>query len=210
MTIVLPSTIAQPIISSDALTPIELNDIFQAVTLAILGLDPNVVANAWAAARIKWETEGQPAWDIDEDIVFLGITEQEDEINRNHDIEYKETVDPAIVLRVITYMRVWSVTWTLYGPNSSDRARAIRSGLNEQVNEDAFQQNSLAMIPDYPATTRQPELFNGQWWERTDFTILYNELVTETVQINTVKSVEIIIEDAKGVQDDFTVTNPNS
>lgn len=210
MTIVLPSTIAQPIISSDALTPIELNDIFQAVTLAILGLDPNVVANAWAAARIKWETEGQPAWDIDEDIVFLGITEQEDEINRNHDIEYKETVDPAIILRVITYMRVWSVTWTLYGPNSSDRARAIRSGLNEQVNEDAFQQNSLAMIPDYPATTRQPELFNGQWWERTDFTILYNELVTETVQINTVKSVEIIIEDAKGVRADFTVTNPNS
>lgn len=61
-------------------------------------------------------------------------------------------------------------------------------------------------MSEFPEVRRMPEPFDKQWWERSDFSCEMYEFVTETITRQTVKSVEVIVEDAQGMIADFTVT----
>lgn len=161
-------------IKDTALTLSQIEDIFFIETCKMLSLDPEAPENQ-NKVRIAWPTDGSPAWGIDEDIVFLRITPQDDRIARHLDVLYTDESDYA--LKENGYTRVHRIDWTLYGPNSYDNADLIRYNiLNSKFWED-FKQYNLFLITDVTMPVRVPELFNGQWWQRTDFQASYNELV---------------------------------
>ena len=41
--------------------------------------------------------------------------------------------------------------------------------------------------------TRLPELYNNQWWERTDFSATFNEGVTRVSEVPYITSAEIVL-----------------
>jgi len=199
------------------LTPQNANVALQAATMAALGLAPmNPPAvppaqdPAYFAVRIGWQQQGEPGWLITDDVVIINCVERDDEVNRTRDMKVlRNFADPTGATDVIltTYHRVWEVMWTFYGPNSFDRARIVHSALFTQVGHDLHSAAGLYLVTSIAAPRRVPELFaGGQWWERVDFVASFNELVTEAPLVGTVASTEIIIEDAAGVQADFTVT----
>lgn len=197
------------------LIPSTINKALQQATLSMLGL----ANNAYNLVRVGWQTTGQPFENVADDICYLRAVEDDDPYNRVRDVRifptnYDEGLyneggydDPQAVggfTQVTTYTRVWRVSWTLYGPNSFDRARMLRSALFGQSSHDLFAGSNLYFVTDVSAPRRVPEYFNGEWWERMDFEAQFNEAVSEVEAITTVGSVEVILEDKNGILADIT------
>lgn len=168
-------------VQDTVLTLRQLEDIFASETCKMLGIDSTLPENK-GKVRLTWPTKGAPGWKIDEDIVFIRVTPEDDKIARHFDILY-DTNRSDYALKQTAYTRVHKIDWTLYGPNSYDNADKIRFKILSQDYFEDFKKSNLFLITDVSMPTRLPELFNGQWWERTDFTTSYNELVVRRSQL---------------------------
>jgi hypothetical protein len=154
--------------------------------------------------RCEWQQQGQPAHKITEDVVYVRAIEVDDRYNRERYVNYLENQGQD-ENEVTNYTRVWEVMWEVWGPNSFDNARQIRSQLFKQAIHDLFMQANLYFVPNPAAPVRLPDYFANQWWERVDFTARFNEFVTETDAQSMALSAEIIVEDSNGVIADITV-----
>jgi hypothetical protein len=96
----------------------------------------------------------------------------------------------------VQYTRVWSIAFAIYGPNSFDHARLIKSALFMDWTHDILAASNLYAVMDISDPRRVPELFSGQWWERVDFSCRFNEGITETTTTPSIASVEVILQDA--------------
>lgn len=170
------------------LTPKQVDAIMQQATLSLLGLP----ADAYDKVRVGWQPQGQPVGTKDTDLAFVRCVEDDEEINRTRDVVYLQK-DPQTVSEDTTFIRVWRVIWTLYGPNSFDNTRKIRSGLYTQQSNELFavENVSLYAVMDIPAPRRVPEFVSGQWWERVDFECQFNELANEVYDVSAVASSNI-------------------
>ncbi|EKQ56270.1 MULTISPECIES: hypothetical protein [unclassified Clostridium] len=167
----------------------ELEDFFASITYMILGLDPTLKENK-GKVRLAWPKDGAPSWKIDDDICFLRITPIDDRQARQLNIIYSPDEEDKDYLKKKTgYTRVHKIDWTFYGPNSYDNADLIRySILEPHLYKETFKEKNLFIITDVPMPTRLPELYNGQWWERTDFSATFNEAVIRETKIPYIKS----------------------
>lgn len=156
----------------------QIEDFFQNLTLQILGVDPNSPSSQ-SRVRIEWPKNGYPGWKIDEDIAFLLVTYDDDAITRQMDVNYAP-LDEYQANHLLSYTRVVRVSWTCYGPNSFNDIDTIRSSLYIPKYKELIKANNLALILDVPNPMRSPELFNGQWWDRSSFYARFNEKVTRT------------------------------
>ncbi len=146
---------------------------------------------AFYKVRIGWQEEGQPAWQICDDICAIIATIADDPYNRIRDVQFADN-DETTLLQTTQYTRVWKVHLVLYGPNSFDNARLIKSCLFLGWVTDALANSNLYLITDVADPIRAPEEFEGQWWERSDIEFRLNENVLETITVQSVSSVEVI------------------
>ena len=176
----------------------EIEDIFQALTVTILGTNADV--------RISWPTEGAPRFGITDDVAYIRIVELDNQYNRLREIKNIPNmigspleVDPDNIIQQTSYTRVISVHWILYGPNSFDNAQMIRDNLfYEYPIRDSLANQNIYMIPDIVSPRRIPELLSDEWWERVDMEVSFNELVIKEVLVSTVRSAEVIVRDSDG------------
>ena len=151
--------------------------------------------------RIGWQKQGQPGPPIDEDTVTIRCDCADDDFSR-----LRDCVDATSgILNVTTdvYTVVWRVYWTFYGPSGIDRARAVRSALvTIQQFADILATCNLYVNPSIARPVRVPEENGtGQWWERNDLVVEFNEKVTETYTVGTVTNVDVSIYDSSGEQE---------
>ncbi|NRQ51985.1 hypothetical protein [Brevibacillus sp. HD1.4A] len=163
----------------------QIENIFWNYTMKSLGLDTTKKENQ-KRIRIGYQPEGAPAWKRTDNVGFILVTTTGDPITQQTEITYARENDET-ALRSASYIRVIQVTWTFYGPNSFDDADKVRSDL--LVNP--LNYAPLALVTDVPPPFRLPELFEGQWWERSIFTARFNELVVRTSTVNYIKSVDV-------------------
>jgi hypothetical protein len=171
-----------------ALTLDALNKLFQSLTLQMLGLS----ATAYDKVRLSWPTEGAPSWKITDDVAFLRCFETDNPYNRQRDVEHTR-VDDNTLSQATAYTRVNSIEWIFYGPYSYERAQAVRDQIFYQLNRDTLERNNVYLVPDIAAPRRVPEAFQGQWWERVDLTIRFNELTVRNISIGSIASVPVSV-----------------
>jgi hypothetical protein len=176
------------------LIPSQVESAFQSYTAQLLGLDITQEAT-WNSVRIAWQQQGQPAWGIKDDVVVVRAVQEDNPYDKQRD-RGNAANNTETVQEIDTYIRVWRVFWTFYGPNSFDHARIIESGLFLDFQYPDIINVNLNLVTDITAPRRVPELFAKQWWERVDFSALFNELVTENRIVSTVASVNLEIIDA--------------
>ena len=168
--------------ANQILTLKQIEDFFQNITSLMLGLDMTQQINQ-GKVRISWPTGGAPSWKITEDIIFLRITPIDDKMARQLNVIYNvDELDNSYLKKKIGYTRVHKIDWTLYGPNSYDNADIIRNLIFDFDYMSEFKEKNLFLITDVPMPTRLPELYNSQWWERTDFSATFNESVIREKQ----------------------------
>jgi hypothetical protein len=191
----------------------DFNKLFQSLVISALGMTEAAATwKTWNAGnkhnqeplnpfyfvRISWPTVGAPAWKITEDVCFLKCIEIDDSINKQRDTEFQK-IDEATANKQTGYTRVFAISFTLYGPNSYDNSRKIKDSLFGETNRFALAAKNLFMIPDFKPANRLPELFQGNWWERVDLTINFNNLVLINETVNYIESADVNIEDSKVV-----------
>lgn len=155
----------------------EIEDFYFNITCEMLGLDLSKKENQ-SKVRIAWPTNGAPSWGINEDVIFIRITPCDDSLTREQNIIYTENDKDRSYLRKQTgYTRVHKINWTAYGPSSYDNLDLVRYRIFDYEYKKKFKEKNLFLITDVPMPVRLPEFYNGQWWERTDFSAAFNEAV---------------------------------
>lgn len=190
------------VLTSSALTPAAMSTLLQSLTCGMLGINPP----DFSKVRVDWQTQGQPSQNVNTDICYVACTPWDTEYSRVRDYSFTEvTGPPAVLTQQWQYTKGWRAAWCLYGPNSEDNARAIRTAMFMDYFNEQLSLSNLYPISDPPEVVRAPEQFNAQWWERADFYINMYEAVTETINPGTATSVEVIVRDGDGVVADITV-----
>lgn len=147
----------------------QLEDVFWQITAEVLGRDfkkDNI--------RLTYPIDGQTSWEITEDIVFIRLFEKEDSYAKQLDSFYQ--TEYGTVIKKSARTRIWDVQFVIYGPNSHTNANKIKDGMFIQKIHCELAKNNIFLIPDLPSCRRVPELFAGQWWERWDINLSFNEL----------------------------------
>ena|ERR1035438_5034044 len=184
------------------LTPAQISAAVQGMVVSILGYldsDGNPLPNSGYNVRQSWPTGGAPSWAITDDVCFIQAVEFDDEYDRLREVQELINTPPVTFTEQTSYTRVWEITHELYGPNSFDNARKIRSGIFQQKYHDVLvaaiapMNSGLYLVPDLRPPMRAPELFADQWWERVTFRYRLNELVLENDTVGAVQSVEVKI-----------------
>lgn len=168
------------------LTIVQFEDLIQSTTVKTLGWDLIIPSKA-EDVRINWPTEGAPAAQITQDIIYLRCIEVESPINKQREIFHQDS-SPDLIER-IGYSRTMEVSFICYGPYSYDNAEFLRAAFFYQEIHDLLAAQSVYIIPDIAEPRRVPELFESRWWERTDIQMRFNVLV---VRERTVPYIELI------------------
>jgi hypothetical protein len=190
---------------------IDLVDQTITLTNSITANGSNIAASvtdpqAFYKVRIGWQTEGQPGPSIGTDIVTLRCSPIDTEYGRMRDLV--STNSDSQITYTDVFTRAWRVSWTLYGPDALDDARAIRSALDTiQFVTDYLSGFNLYVNPSIKEPQRVPENFQGRWWERVDLEAEFNEQITETFTVGIVESVEVQVFTKEGKISDFTVSS---
>ncbi len=147
----------------------KLEDLFCLISEQVLGFDSST-----GKIRLTYPTDGQPGWQIDEDIVFIRLFEQEDDYAKQIDSVYEP--ERGTVIKKSARTRVWEVQFVAYGPNANTNINKIKDGVFRQDVKRLLAGSSVFLIPNLPTCRRIPELYAGQWWNRWDLSLNFNEL----------------------------------
>jgi hypothetical protein len=91
----------------------------------------------------------------------------------------------------VTYLRVWDLDLTLYGPNSPINAQLVKSALYMRWTRDFLIASNLTVLIGIPDPRRVAELFSEQWRERCDIGVRFNGLVRETSTVAAMSGVNV-------------------
>lgn len=202
----MPTTTTFPngqILTSTAISDIEIFNLLQPITCDMLGLATLDPARDYAVRR-AWQQAGAPAWKITENIISIRSTLTSNWYDKLRDVVTTKNSDISVISD-IEYTRVWSIRFTGYGPDIFDKIRLIRSALLLDWTHDTLAVSNLYLMTNMDTPVRNPELFEGQWWERTDLAIELYEQVNETLIAPSIASVEVLLETKEGLQKDFVV-----
>jgi hypothetical protein len=172
----------------------EIEDLFQRVTTQILGINPETNGDR---VRISWPSIGAPSWKREEDVVFIGVSSSSGDIIQQTDVSYK-AINNYDSKRTSSYTRIISVRWIFYGPNSFDNADKVQDALVGTSYAEEIKKHNLYVILDTVAPVRAPEPFNGQYWDRTDLDVSFNEAITREGITPYIQSVNVIAYNEKG------------
>jgi hypothetical protein len=146
--------------------------------------------NAWDKVRPAWQRLGQPGYTTGQDLLSIECTEIFQDYNTIRNVVSKKN-DGVSAISTYKYTRTWSVKFTTYGPNGFDNLRAIKSALFLPWARAVLATGNLYPQPNFERTLRVPEQFQGQWQERSEWRVLLNEAIAETITVPTGASVEI-------------------
>lgn len=154
--------------------------------------------------RQEWPSKGSPAWSKNDDICFLRAQEENGWYNKVRDQGVGDVTDTGALLTT-EYTRIWEVSWMLYGPSAYDRATLIKSAMQLDFTHDSLAAFNVYLMPEIDNVHRSRESFEGEWWERSDFKITFYEQVTETIDTQSVTSVEVLVLNDNGIQLDLEI-----
>jgi hypothetical protein len=159
----------------------------------------------YSKVRIGWQTQGQPGVTVDQDEAFIRCEPIDTEFSKLRDALLQEV--GLDISSTDVYTRAWKTTWTFYGPNSLINAKLVQSGLlSIPFIDSTLADSNLYVNPSISEPRRCPEFFQGQWWERVDMEVEFNEQVTEVFTVGTVGSVQVNVFDKEGQLTTVTVT----
>lgn len=156
------------------MTKKELENAIQEAVSMILNINDNkTIRFGWGSSQ---ETGSAPFFSRNSNVVVIFDTIVDDQISRYRDISY-EIEDGDTLSHVDTHIDVHEFLFVCYGPESFNWARDIRNSINMPNISEHLRKNNLFLIPDTPAVQVVPELVDGEWWDRTDLKIRFNEKV---------------------------------
>lgn len=156
------------------MTKREIENIIREAISMILEIDDN------KTIRFGWGTStnagSAPYFSRNQNVVIIFDTIVDDPINRTQEIDFDNGTEGKLNY-INTHIDVHEFVFVCYGPDSFEWARNIRNNISMPHVENYLHKNNLFLIPDISGVQVSPELIDGEWWDRTDTKIRFNEKV---------------------------------
>ncbi len=191
--------------TSSAQTPEQIQAVAQNVLCQILGIDPELNPNsAYFAVRCAWQQEGQPSWQITDDVCVIRAIPENEPDNKVRD---ESPDDPAngYFVRNYSYAQTWTVAMTFVGPNCFDRARMVAAAMALDYAVQMFEASNLYIKARWDRPQFVPQIQDGQWWLRAELTAQFYEHVSESMTFPAAASVEVTVTTDTGVSESVTI-----
>ena len=170
----------------DGITIRQLEDLFRKAVLLCLDLPDD--GSAKDRVRIQWPTEGAPAFPVDRDVAFVGVTPLAgDNVTRHRIISWTPSGKGTADYRE-SALRPVSVSLIFYGPNAYEDAWTVSRRIGMPSAHDFLRRGGVALLTGNPDPVRVPELHQQQWWERADLTLEANTVATAAETIGTIET----------------------
>ena len=120
--------------------------------------------------------QGQPDFNRDENIVFIYLSEENDEYGKFADSvqEFNETKTDKLQRSIRRI--VFRAQFIIYGDLSYKIANKIKDSLFEADIKRTLQQRGIFIVPDLNFCVHAPEHHDAIWWERWDWHTRLNYL----------------------------------
>lgn len=175
----------------------EIEDIFRVAVFMIWNSNPEEKRNQkrirfpWGSDIKNKQSDTTPTWKREEDVCFIYELPQDGSYNGLSDITYEIDESKRDFIEVDEHTDIHMVLFANYGPNAYECARDIRDGFKRERIREYLKGHHFFVVPPIAAIRRVPELINGQWWNRVDVTIVFNEYVRREEPIQSIESVTV-------------------
>lgn len=177
------------------------------VIMGILGYPLNTTP---PPVRQTWQMYGAPDFKITDNVIFLQLMyESGNDVARPLHSFMEDSGDD--IKETKTQTRVLRLRLIAYGENGAENIYKIRTAIYGGIKQ--LRQNGIYAIPSDDEPRYAPELFAGQWWERTEFDFLFNQYAEYENTVTTIEQVPITVNlnnEASVFTDDFIVVKENS
>ena len=153
------------------MTYVELQELFWGEAAAITA---NIIKKPEKFIRWRYPESGAPDWKISDDILFLYLSEADDDYAKQRDSLYR--AEDETVYRDTARTRVLDLQVTAYGRRSYEIANLLKDGFFYEPIRRNLAQKDVFIVPNLPTCMRVPELFAGKWWDRWDIALRFNAL----------------------------------
>lgn len=171
----------------------EIEDLFRVVVLTILGLDIDTnhkrVRFPWGS-NLKAGIGSAPSWNRTEDVCVIYALPQDDVYNRTRNRKYEDRGGRDLIT-VDEHTDIHHMMFANYGPHAYECARDIRDGLFRDDIRRILKKSNFYMVPDVSAIKKVPDIYEGQWWNRVDFSAEFNEYVRRENTMMTIEEISI-------------------
>lgn len=182
-----------------ALTLAQIQVLILNATIAATGLDQKNV-------RFAYQSDTQPAWEINQNVIVIYVNYLDSQYDKNRDTQYVH-LNTDHATENVSYTRVISVDWTLYGPDSFDNADILRTGLLIEDIRNPMDAQGVKVASEINAPRRIPYEFNNQYWQRVDLYAEFNVATLRNTIIPYFKSVTVEVVTDEGVQNTVHVSD---
>ncbi len=175
----------------------EIEDIFRVAVFMIWNSNPEEKQNQkrirfpWGSDIKNKQSDTTPTWKREEDVCFIYELPQDGSYNGLSDVTYELDEQKRDFIEVDEHTDIHTVLFANYGPNAYERARDIRDGFKRERIREYLKKYHFFVVPPIPVIKRVPELVNGQWWNRVDVTVTFNEYVRREEPIKSIESVTV-------------------
>ena len=139
--------------------------------------------------RVSYPKGGAPDWKNGENIVFLNLRARDDDYGRQRDSIYKNTSGTTMKHTMRT--RVWDLELACYGDSAYAMATAMQDGVFLEDVRKYLSKKGIFLVPLMPIPIQSNEIFAGQWWERWNITLTFNEEYETSEDVGYIASVSI-------------------
>lgn len=163
----------------------EINDIFVELTYRLF--DRRVEDDTDGFVRLSYQTDQQPLNNIQQDIIYLFVTEIEDIANK----VIERVIDPSNP----NHLSVLEARWSVYGPNAYRNAKRIKLHLAYQDICLWRRQQGLGMVRDIPDPVYLPFLRDGKYWQRSDVSAQFYHNVNDQQEDRKITGIDLSLFD---------------
>ena len=139
--------------------------------------------------RRMYPRNGAPDWTVTDNIVFLNLDIREDDYAKQRDSIYK--AEQGTIMRHAMRTRVWDLQVVAYGPRAFDVVTAMNDGVFLPEIKSFLSKKEVYLVPTIPPAVQANEIFAGQWWERWNLTLTFNEKYVSVEDVGRIESVSI-------------------
>ncbi len=181
------------------LTIQELQKIFYDLFVSMFNSSPSQSQVRWS-----WPVQGAPAFRINDDVVFLKLYDTPGTMTTLREDKYSQ--EDGVPNMSTGYTRTLRLDCIFYGPNSWENAVTIRNKMFWQEHHDTLAASNLYMIPRFDPPRRIPELWQGQWYDRSDLSVSFNELVVLNRELPYIEKVPVGVYNRNGLVTQIDIT----
>lgn len=151
---------------------------------------PALITDTGKWIRWKHPTEGMPDWTVTDNVLFLNLNERDEEYGRQRNSI--EKTENGTVIRYAMRTRVWDLACTAYGPLAYDMIDRLKDGFFFPEVQRLMSPENVFLVPYLPRCQQVNEIFAGQWWERWDITLTFNERYISKTDIGHIDEVTLV------------------